>query len=146
MFLFLLLRRCSCHVGVFVPHGQCTDVHLGGHIQTGGYGQLGRSFGLIGDHVRSLEIIDHASQEWEITREINPEQFYAWLGGSPGNMGVLAHVTIEVHRDSDYVGSMGLKVVHLYEEGTLKVGDEYQEEKCLHAAVVVRTDKVRSSA
>ncbi|KAJ7217490.1 hypothetical protein B0H12DRAFT_1272665 [Mycena haematopus] len=105
---------------VFVPHGQCVEVHVGGHVQTGGYGQLGRSFGLFGDHVVSLEIIDHAGQEKEITRAADPEMFFAWLGGSPGNLGVLTHFTIEVHRDSDYVGSMGLRAVHLYDTKTLK--------------------------
>lgn len=53
------------------------QVHLGGHVQTGGYGQLGRSFGLLGDHVLSLEIIDHEGQEREITRAGDPEMFYA---------------------------------------------------------------------
>ncbi|PSR99083.1 hypothetical protein BD289DRAFT_458662 [Coniella lustricola] len=105
---------------VFVPHGQCVEVHVGGHVQTGGYGQLGRSFGLFGDHVLSLEIIDHAGQEREITKESDPELFHAWLGGSPGNLGVLTHMTIQVHRDSDYVGSMGLRVVHLYSTAKLK--------------------------
>ncbi|KAJ6486870.1 hypothetical protein C8R45DRAFT_828360 [Mycena sanguinolenta] len=104
----------------FVPHGQCVEVHVGGHVQTGGYGQLGRSFGLFGDHVLSLEIIDHAGNEKEITRAADPEMFFAWLGGSPGNLGVLTHFTIEVHRDQDYVGSMGLRVMHLYSEKTLK--------------------------
>lgn len=104
----------------FVPHGQCTAVHVGGHVQTGGYGQLGRSFGLFGDHIRSLEIIDHAGEEREITRAGDPEQFYAWLGGSPGNLGVLTHFTVEVHRDADYVGSMGLKALHLYDTKKLK--------------------------
>ncbi|KAJ0116619.1 fad binding domain-containing protein [Diaporthe amygdali] len=104
----------------FVPHGQCTAVHVGGHVQTGGYGQLGRSFGLFGDHIRSLEIIDHAGEEKEITRAGDPELFYAWLGGSPGNLGVLTHFTVEVHRDADYKGSMGVRVLHLYDEDKLK--------------------------
>ncbi|KAJ7111008.1 hypothetical protein C8R44DRAFT_883452 [Mycena epipterygia] len=104
----------------FVPHGQCKGVHLGGHVQTGGYGQLGRSFGLLGDHVFSLEIIDHDGEEKEITRSSDPELFFAWLGGSPGNLGVLTHFSIEVHRNTDYHGSLGLRAVHLYSTAKLR--------------------------
>ncbi|KAH6911197.1 hypothetical protein BKA70DRAFT_1385033 [Coprinopsis sp. MPI-PUGE-AT-0042] len=103
----------------FVPHGQCEFVHLGGHVQTGGYGQLGRSFGLLGDHVISLEIVDHAGNEREITKDQDPDLFFGWLGGSPGNMGVLTHFTIEVHRDQDYAGSTGMRAAHFYSEETL---------------------------
>jgi len=35
------------------------DVHLGGHVQTGGYGQLGHSFDLFGNHVVSIELVDY---------------------------------------------------------------------------------------
>lgn len=105
---------------LFVPHGQCTDVHVGGHVQTGGYGQLARSFGLFGDHVLSVEIVDHEGKYKEITRATDPEMFYAILGGSPGNLGVLTHFTLEVHRDSDYQGSRGLKALYLYNPETLK--------------------------
>ena len=105
---------------LFVPHGQCTHVHIGGHVQTGGYGQLGRSFGLFGDHVISLEIVDHEGNFKEITKATDPDMFYAFLGGSPGNLGVLTHFTIEVHRDSDYVGSKGLKALYWYKPETLK--------------------------
>ena len=105
---------------VFVPHGQCTHVHLGGHVQTGGYGQLGRSFGLLGDHVISLEIVDHAGNFKEVTKTTDPEMFYALLGGSPGNLGVLTHFTIEVHRDADHKGSKGLKALYRYDPKTLK--------------------------
>lgn len=38
----------------FVPHGMCVGVHLGGHVQSGGYGTLSRSFGLLSDHVSAV--------------------------------------------------------------------------------------------
>ncbi|KAI9767280.1 MAG: hypothetical protein M1839_004546 [Geoglossum umbratile] len=105
---------------VFVPHGQCVNVHIGGHVQTGGYGQLGRSFGLFGDRVLSLELIDYDGNFKEVTRTSDPELFYALLGGSPGNLGVITHFTIEVLRDSDYKGSLGLKSLYWYNPQTLK--------------------------
>jgi hypothetical protein len=105
---------------VFVPHGQCINVHLGGHVQTGGHGQLMRSFGLFGDHVISLEIVDHEGNFKEVTKTNDPELFYAFIGGSPGNLGVITHFTIMVHRDSDYKGSRGVKSLYFYNTKTLK--------------------------
>ncbi|KAH6901115.1 hypothetical protein BKA70DRAFT_1524780 [Coprinopsis sp. MPI-PUGE-AT-0042] len=107
-------------LNLFVPHGQCEFVHLGGHVQTGGYGQLGRSFGLLGDHVTSLEIIDHAGKEVKITKAEHPDLFFAWLGGSPGNMGILTHFTIEAYWDVDYPRSQGLRAVHFYKPAKLR--------------------------
>ncbi len=104
----------------FVPHGQCVNVHLGGHVQTGGYGQLGRSFGLFGDHVISLEVVDHEGNFKEVTRTSDSELFYAILGGSPGNLCVITHFTIEVHLDKDYKGSRGVKSIYWYNPKTLK--------------------------
>ncbi|KAF2762067.1 FAD-binding domain-containing protein [Pseudovirgaria hyperparasitica] len=106
--------------GLFVPHGQCGHVMLGGHVQTGGYGQLGRSFGLLSDHVRTLEIITHDGQELEVDRTHFPELFYAMLGGSPGNFGVLTHVTLEVHRDQDHQGARAMKAGWLYDPAVMK--------------------------
>ncbi|KAF2725400.1 putative FAD-linked oxidoreductase [Polychaeton citri CBS 116435] len=105
---------------VFVPHGQCTHVHVGGHVQTGGYGQLARSFGLFGDHVISLQIIDSDGNKKEVTKQSDSELFYAMLGGSPGNLGVITHFTLEVHRDQDHQGSRGLKAIYWYDKATLK--------------------------
>ncbi|KAH6680928.1 putative FAD-linked oxidoreductase [Halenospora varia] len=105
---------------LFVPHGQCINVHLGGHVQTGGYGQLGRSFGLFGDHVVSLEIVDHEGNIKEVTTATDKELFSAILGGSPGNLGVITHITIKVYRDQDYLGSRGLKSLYWYNPETLR--------------------------
>jgi FAD/FMN-containing dehydrogenase len=93
---------------IFVPHGECQSVCIGGHVQTGGYGLLARSFGLLGDHVVKLEFIDHSGIERTITAD-DEDEFFSCMGGSPGNLGILTHVTIKVYRDSDYEGSRGLK-------------------------------------
>jgi FAD binding domain len=105
---------------VFVPHGQCINVHLGGHVQTGGYGQLGRSFGLFGDHVVSLEVVDQEGNLKEVTRKSDAELFFAILGGSPGNLCVITHFTVNVHRDRDYKGSRGVKSLFWYNRETLE--------------------------
>ena len=111
---------------LFVPHGQCTDVHLGGHVQTGGYGQLARSFGLLGDHIWGLRIICYDGNILEINRTVRADLLNAILGGSPGNFGVITHYIIEVYRDRDYyfpeknAVPHGFKAVWLYSEKVLK--------------------------
>ncbi|KAJ7607140.1 hypothetical protein FB45DRAFT_764453 [Roridomyces roridus] len=105
--------------GVFVGHGQCSAVHLGGHVQTGGYGLLGRSFGLLADSVTSLHIVDHAGVQREITPGDPSDLFFAILGGSPGNFGVLTHFVVKVQRDVDHEGSVGMRAVHLYSKEKL---------------------------
>jgi hypothetical protein len=99
---------------LFIAHGQCTNVHLGGHVQTGGVGQLGRSFGLFGDHARILTIVDSDGNLKDVTKSSDPDLFFALLGGSPGNFGVVTHITLQVHRDQDYKGALGLKAMWFY--------------------------------
>jgi hypothetical protein len=112
---------------LFLPHGQCADVHVGGHAQTGGYGQLGRSFGLFGDHVREIRLVDHNADIKTIDASSDPDLFNAILGGSPGNFGVITHYTVEVHRDTNHnfksvggQGPHGLRAVWWYNEDTVK--------------------------
>ena len=106
--------------GVFMPTGQCATVCLGGHVQTGGYGMLSRSFGLLADYVRELEIVDHNGDVAKVTRETHPDLFYGLLGGSPGNVGVLTHFTVEVQDDQKHQGSKGLWMAFNYRQDTLK--------------------------
>ncbi|KAH6867398.1 hypothetical protein B0T10DRAFT_572359 [Thelonectria olida] len=94
------------HNGLFVPHGQCAYVCTGGHGQTGGYGQLGRSFGLLGDHIRSIRLVNSEAKIVEVSKDVNPDLFNSILGGSPGNFGIITHYVIEVFQAKSYMGTV----------------------------------------
>ncbi|KAL2679223.1 hypothetical protein Neosp_009990 [[Neocosmospora] mangrovei] len=118
------------HNGLFVPHGQCAYVCVGGHGQTGGYGQLGRSFGLFGDHIRTIRMVCHDGVIREITKGSDAELFHAILGGSPGNYGIITHYIVEVFQGKSYMGTVagpngikgphGMKALYLYNPEVLK--------------------------
>lgn len=109
--------------GWFVPHGMCKHVMLGGHVQTGGYGMLTRSFGLFSDHVRELRILDNNEFRW--IRKANPGAQYAdftndekiaaaILGGSPGNITMVSGVRFERLLSSEFT-NIASKLVMKYE-------------------------------
>lgn len=113
--------------GLFIPHGQCSHVHVGGHAHTGGYGQLGRAFGLFGDHIEEIEVYTaKGGVPTKITARRDskdPEEkelFYAVLGGSPGNIGILLSLVLRVHRDEDHPNSRGLKLLLPYSKDRMQ--------------------------
>lgn len=111
------------HKKRFIPTGQCSYVNLGGHLQTGGYGQLTRSFGLLADYVQRIRIIiaNPPEARW-VDRNVaeDKELFRAILGGSPGNFGVVTDVTLKVLKDEDHPLSRGFRCMFPYKEETLK--------------------------
>lgn len=135
----LNLREFNAFLGGkerFVPHGQCSHVHVGGHSQTGGYGQLGRSFGLFGDHIMRIEFVDangiHRSAARGAADAAERDVFFGFLGGSPGNFGVLTHVTVRVHKDDDHRRSFGMKCIYLYDRDLV--------EELLHVKAAMAAD------
>ncbi|WQF76647.1 Putative oxygen oxidoreductase covalent FAD-binding, FAD-binding domain, PCMH-type [Colletotrichum destructivum] len=123
------LNKYLKHNKLFVPTGQCAYVGVGGHGQTGGYGQLGRSFGLFGDHIRTIRLVCHDGVIRDITKLNDPELFYALLGGSPGNFGIITHYIVEVYKSKSYVGTVagpngfkgphGIKALWIYSKEVL---------------------------
>ncbi len=102
-----------------MPHGTCGTVHLGGHVQTGGYGTTYRAFGLLGEHVVSFILFTADGARRTITQQSNPELFFAVLGGIPGNFGILTRVTLRVHLDRDHPHARELFVTYLYRKDHL---------------------------
>jgi len=106
--------------GIFMPTGQCSEVHVGGHVQSGGFGMLARSIGLLVDWVREITIVNHEGEVVKVTKESHPDLFFGICGGSPGNFGVVTHYKIEVQQDKDYEGSKGLWIAFFYRDHTYK--------------------------
>ena len=105
--------------GLFMPTGQCYDVHVGGHAQTGGYGQLVRAFGLFSDQIVSFEIF-LADGTKRVVSADSPEKFdqdlfFAVLGGGPGNYGIVTHITVRPFKDSDYKFARAFKKIIPYD-------------------------------
>ena len=105
--------------GLFMPTGQCYNVHVGGHVQTGGYGQLARAFGLFSDQVVSFEIFlaDGTKKTVAVDSAVQADRdlFFAVLGGGPGNYGIVTHITIRPRKDADHKYSRAYKYAIPYD-------------------------------
>ena len=105
--------------GLFMPTGQCYDVHVGGHAQTGGYGQLARAFGLFSDQIVSFEIFLADGTKRVVAADssdqFDQDLFFAVLGGGPGNYGIVTHITVRPYKDSDHQYARAYKKVIPYD-------------------------------
>jgi len=96
----------SMQHGIFFPHGECCGVHVGGHSQTGGFSVITRTFGVMIDYLLRFDIILPDGTKRTVTRpepgQEVPDLWFAVLGGSPGNFGVVTSITVQYLKDEDY--------------------------------------------
>eukprot|EP01059_Diplonema_ambulator_P005159 TRINITY_DN14901_c0_g1_i1.p1 TRINITY_DN14901_c0_g1~~TRINITY_DN14901_c0_g1_i1.p1 ORF type:complete len:520 (+),score=177.90 TRINITY_DN14901_c0_g1_i1:63-1622(+) len=95
--------------GLFIGGGECGTVHVGGHVQTGGYGILGRSFGALADNVVGFDIVLSDGRMHHVAKpaatQVNSREgklFWAVLGGGAGSWGVVTEYVLQARRDADY--------------------------------------------
>jgi FAD/FMN-containing dehydrogenase len=72
-----------------IPAGTCFPVGVAGHSLGGGFGLLGRPFGLACDSVSSMEVVDASGQALSVNDQQNPDLFWALRGGGNGSFGVV---------------------------------------------------------
>jgi FAD/FMN-containing dehydrogenase len=79
----------SSHLAI--PAGSCFPVGVAGHSLGGGFGLLGRPFGLACDGVLSMEMVDASGKILTVSEQENPDLFWALRGGGNGNFGVVTN-------------------------------------------------------
>ena len=74
-----------------IPAGSCFPVGVAGHSLGGGFGLLGRPFGLACDSILSMEVVDASGKILIASEQENPDLFWALRGGGNGSFGVVTN-------------------------------------------------------
>jgi hypothetical protein len=90
----LSIYRALAAEGLAIPAGSCPTVGVSGHLMGGGFGLLGRAYGLTCDHLRRLTLIDAEARALPASATSDPDLFWACRGGGGGSFGVATQFII----------------------------------------------------
>lgn len=82
--------------GKILPGGSCAGVGIGGLTLGGGYGLLGRKFGLTCDSLQEIAMVDGKGNT--INSANDKDLLWACKGGGNGNFGVITEMKFKVHK------------------------------------------------
>jgi FAD binding domain/Berberine and berberine like len=108
-----------------IPAGSCFPVGVAGHSLGGGFGLLGRPFGLACDSILSMEVVDASGQILKVSEQDNPDLFWALRGGGNGSFGVVTNfnfrtsavnMVAKFRMDWNKTPAQGVKVVQAWQQ------------------------------
>jgi FAD/FMN-containing dehydrogenase len=83
--------------GLAFPAGSCPTVGVAGHVLGGGYGYLGRPFGLACDSLLSIELVDPQGRQIHADAQTNADLLWACRGGGGGSFGAVTSFRLQLH-------------------------------------------------
>lgn len=84
--------------GVSVVGGICPTVGLaGGYVQGGGHSPLMPLFGMGADSVLALEVVTASGRFVTASPSVNPDLYWAMLGGGGNTFGVVTSIIVKAH-------------------------------------------------
>lgn len=117
------IDRESMEVGLVTTAGTVSHTGVGGLTTAGGFGRVGRRFGLALDNVRSVDIVTADGQLLHASADENEDLYWGVRGGG-GNFGIVTNFEFQLHPmqrrvvggDILYPGSMIRDVFEAYRE------------------------------
>jgi FAD/FMN-containing dehydrogenase len=89
-----MLAPALAHAGLAFPTGGCPWVGIGGFCLVGGFGFLGRMFGLATHRLDALEVVTAGGDLLRCSRGNHDELFWGLRGGGAGGLGVVVSLTL----------------------------------------------------
>lgn len=83
--------------GVCIPSGTCLSVGIAGITMGGGFGILGRQYGLTCDNLLAAQVLTADGKILEVDAEHEADLFWALRGGGGGNFAVATAFTFKTH-------------------------------------------------
>ncbi|KAF8940169.1 hypothetical protein EDD21DRAFT_370229 [Dissophora ornata] len=80
--------------GWTINAGTCPSVGIGGHALGGGFGLMGRKYGLLVDRVVEMEMVNANGELLTVSATQNQDLFFALRGAGGGSYGVVTSFTI----------------------------------------------------
>ena len=125
------LDRESMAAGLVTTAGTVSHTGIGGLTTAGGFGRVGRRFGLALDNVVGADVVTADGRLLHATAEENADLFWAIRGGG-GNFGIVTNFEMALHPmqrrvvggDILYPGSMVREVFDVYREYGATVSDD----------------------
>jgi len=125
------LDRESMAVGLVTTAGTVSHTGVGGLTLGGGFGRVGRRFGLALDNVKGVDVVTADGRLLHASAEENPDLFWGVRGGG-GNFGVVTSFEFQLHPmqrrvvggDLLFPISMAREVLEAYREHGVTAADD----------------------